>query len=71
MKWKNTLKDKPPEHNQEVLISVDGVYYIAIYDDKEKVFRVQYKKLLIFPANNHLIYWTEFYDPQSVDSLKD
>jgi hypothetical protein len=59
MKWKNAKKDDLPPVGKEVLISVDGVYYIAVYQDTDEAFRVRNREWLKFLLADHLIYWAE------------
>jgi hypothetical protein len=40
MKWKNANLDELPAHEQNVLIAVDGIYYLTIFDANSKVFRL-------------------------------
>jgi hypothetical protein len=60
MKWFNTNTDKLPMHNQETLISVNGVYHIAVYDSDNKVFKSVRDQDLIFRIDQTQIYWTKF-----------
>lgn len=62
MKWKNTQKDELPQSGKEVLISVNGIYYVGVYHDKDKKFLVYDSIPPIFPVNDYSIYWTEFQD---------
>ena len=56
--WKNTALDNFPEHEQNVLISVEGVYYMTIYDANQKVFRLTDDLNSTFdPAEFQSIYW--------------
>ena len=63
IKWKNTSKDELPKNVQDVLISVDGVYYTAIYDAIEKGFKLK-NELKFFPVKNTIIYWKAIYPPK-------
>jgi hypothetical protein len=40
MNWRNAHYDTLPEHKEEVLISVKGIYYLTKYDSRIKVFRL-------------------------------
>jgi hypothetical protein len=65
MNWKNALTDGGPHDKDQVLISVDGVYYIAIYYDSDKSFKVyENLKTIRFEVEKHTIYWTDFNDPK-------
>jgi hypothetical protein len=64
MKWKNAIIDKPPQSGQDVLICVNGVYYIATFDSEIPVFKLKEEPTASFDPNEHLIYWTEFTNPK-------
>jgi hypothetical protein len=57
MKWYNSLVDEPPLHMQEVVISVDGIYYLAIYNAQSKRFDLRDEARGLEGSSN-LIYWT-------------
>jgi hypothetical protein len=57
VKWKNTNKDQLPLDNQDVLISVDGIYYTAVYTATEKGFKLKYELGKFFLVENTAIYW--------------
>jgi hypothetical protein len=59
MNWKNASKDGLPAHSREVLISIGGVYYVAVYKAEEKMFEeILYQKR--FRAGEvETVYWTE------------
>jgi hypothetical protein len=64
MKWKNANRDELPKHDQDVLISVDGVYYIAFFDEGVKAFRIRNQMGLIFEiGGTDAIYWMNFESP--------
>ena len=63
MIWKNVLKDELPSDNQEVLISVSGINYIAIYKERMHGFEIDDHEGFI-PIKNVTIYWTEISDPK-------
>lgn len=58
--WKNSFIDNLPYEKGEVLISVDGINYIATYNKSDKGFHIRdtEKFIRIDPANS-TIYWTE------------
>lgn len=64
MKWLNARTDKLPEHNQQVLVSVDGVYYMATFDAGNKCFILitEPPRTLVY-SDKHSIYWTAVTDP--------
>jgi hypothetical protein len=63
MVWKNVLKDELPEDNQEVLISVHGINYIAIYRERMCGFEIDEHEGFI-PIRDVTIYWTEISVPK-------
>ncbi len=62
MNWKNARKDGLPNDNQEVLISVNGINYVAIYNTKENSFKIKHKEG-IFAISENDIYWAEISVP--------
>ena len=64
MKWRNTRLDKLPRDNQEVLLSKQGINYVAIYSENDKSFRIEEngKENIIQSDEDHL-YWTEYTRP--------
>jgi hypothetical protein len=64
MKWSNAQKDEMPHDGQVVLASVNGVYYIARYDSAGNLFRAREDPTAVFNADEYLIYWTPFADPE-------
>ena len=64
MKWYNAQRDTLPKDKQTVLISVNGVYYIAVFDKEGNNFSLKDRPSLQFNADEYLIYWTEFMDPE-------
>jgi hypothetical protein len=57
MKWFNSIRDGFPQHNDEVLIAVKGVYHVAIYDSHDKAYRSKRNQKIIFRASQETIYW--------------
>jgi hypothetical protein len=64
MKWNNTQADYAPADNETVLISVNGVYYITIYDAEHRIFRLRDMLGSHFDPEKETIYWTEFISPE-------
>lgn len=60
--WKNSTSDEPPSDKQDVLISVNGIYYTAVYDKSGKRFVLKYEIGISFPAGS-IIYWKELTPP--------
>jgi hypothetical protein len=44
MNWKNAIKDETPLDKEEVHISINGIYNVAIYDISTKSFKVKNSK---------------------------
>lgn len=63
MDWKNASKGHLPANNQEVLISVDDVKYIAVYAAEEEGFHLKDQKIKFLPVKDHEIYWMEINKP--------
>ena len=55
--WKNTLNDELPSDKQDVIISVNGIYYTAVYDAAGKRFTLKYEVGVFFAVKNASIYW--------------
>jgi hypothetical protein len=71
MNWNNTQADGLPGNGEEVLIAVDGVYYIAVLDEISKTFLVTgEQKQNSFKVGDHQIYWTEFRNLVSEDRIE-
>jgi hypothetical protein len=63
MKWNNALRDAPPVHNQEVLISVEGVYYVTTYDAGKNWYVLRDDKRQHFePSERNVFYWVAIED---------
>jgi hypothetical protein len=60
MNWKKAGKDHLPGHYEKVLISVNGIYYIAQFDSSSGAFVVELDEKKYFRYSDHQIYWTEF-----------
>ncbi len=68
LKWKNANRNEFPPAGERVLISADGVYYIATFNKASMHFVVNLEdegEELLFAVENSQIYWTEFYDKLS------
>lgn len=57
MKWNNALLDRRPQHSQQVLISADGVYYLAHYDAERHLFYFIDNPDVFFNPLKTQIYW--------------
>jgi hypothetical protein len=67
MNWKNVQRDAPPEHDQLVLLSVDGIYYITRYDSGDRKFRLHGEIETHFvPVDGMSMYWIEIDEPPRV-----
>lgn len=62
-KWNNTNTDGPPEDEQDVLISVNGIYYDAVYDKKNNLYKTTRYSAVSFDPRHHVIYWCKFTPP--------
>ena len=64
-KWKNALTDGLPKDKQQVVISVDGINYIAEYSGPGNLFTVQLEiPEKIFSTRKDTVYWIEFLPPK-------
>jgi hypothetical protein len=64
MKWNNALKDNLPPHQEEVLISVNGIYYYGIFHADKKAFEAELElEKQQFKVGEHVIYWTSVQKP--------
>lgn len=55
MNWKNAQKDELPKNDEEVIIAVRGVYYVATYNEELEGFRVN--ETTFFSLKEVTIYW--------------
>ena len=62
-KWKSSTNDELPSDRQDVLISINGIYYAAVYDAPGKRFVLKYEIGVSFPVNSSVIYWKELTPP--------
>jgi hypothetical protein len=68
LNWNNALLDIKPAHEQMVVVSVDGIYYLTWYDANNGLFRLKDQPEAFFSPDKHLIYWIEFNDHPSPGS---
>jgi hypothetical protein len=68
MRWNNAERDDLPAHNEEVLICVNGVYYITIYNSIENNFYLKEEPDTFFTIGKQSIYWTQFESPSDAAS---
>lgn len=59
MKWKNASIDDPPKNNQDLLIVVNGVYYVAYYCMPRNIYCLKDFPEVFFKPDECLIYWSE------------
>lgn len=57
MKWLNSKGDFPPSNNEEVEISVKGIYYDAVFYSRDNSFHVKNNIFLTFNPKDSVIYW--------------
>ncbi|MBA3665051.1 MAG: hypothetical protein H0W61_12695 [Bacteroidetes bacterium] len=67
MNWKNTAIDALPRDGEEVLISVNGINYVATYTASINGFSIKHKPLEL-RIDEHIIYWTEIELPGGTES---
>jgi hypothetical protein len=62
MYWKNSIADGTPVESRQVLISVNGVYYLSTYDNPTRCFVVPLssRENLVFCPEDVTVYWTDF-----------
>lgn len=58
MKWLNATRDSVPKDGQEVLISVNGVNQVAVYNSLSQSFKVNANALQYF-IGQQTIYWID------------
>jgi hypothetical protein len=63
MRWYNAQRDELPVDSETVLLSVNGIYYITVYDAGERIFRLRDQIGTYFKPGEDLIYWTHFESP--------
>jgi hypothetical protein len=63
MNWLNAKVDGSPNHNEEVIISVEGVYHVAVYNAKNKAYISAKNKKQSFKASEENIYWAKITPP--------
>jgi hypothetical protein len=64
MNWKNVSRDKSPDDGQQVLLSVDGVYYLTIYHKPSNTYQLKDQAGQFFsPGESPAMYWLEIEDP--------
>jgi hypothetical protein len=60
MQWKSTRNGELPVNGQQVIVAVDGVNYVAVYDGGKKIFRVDGEPIeTFFRISDHEINWAE------------
>jgi hypothetical protein len=69
LEWKNALYELPPNHNEMVIASIDGVYQLVIYDKEEQVFKPQNLVGKYYSPKNSSIYWANFSGPKNILSI--
>jgi hypothetical protein len=54
----------PPKNNAQILISVEGIYYLGKYEQGKKVFFANDGKATrVFYLKDHNIYWANIVEP--------
>jgi hypothetical protein len=49
--------DKPPQNGQDIIICVNGIYYLAVYDAGSDTYKLSYEPGTVFDPRESLIYW--------------
>ena len=57
--WKNTDKGELPYHGQYVIIEVEELYHITIYNSTKKYFVLNTEPFSVFEIDQN-IRWTDF-----------
>lgn len=57
MRWYNFEKDPPPKDGQPVLVSVNGIYHVTVYDISGQYFVGRTNPEIIFRKEDSPIYW--------------
>ena len=61
MNWKSTQNNELPPPGKEVVISVNGVNYISVFQADKNLFKVEGEMMdTSFRVEDHVIYWSEF-----------
>ena len=58
IEWYNAKIDRPPTDQQEVLLSANGIYTIAVYFAALKYFVERDNPLMIYDPAQRLLYWS-------------
>lgn len=61
MKW-HRVRDKFPEHQEEVLIRLDGIFNLAVFNEEHMVFSLRDGSEI--PAYRHQLQWLRLGDHQ-------
>jgi hypothetical protein len=48
MNWKNAMSQDVPQHEEKVMIAIDGLECLATYDEHERGFRLHESKKLVW-----------------------
>src|SRR5688572_19802486 len=65
-KWNSVMRDPLPNNGQQVLLHVEGVYYIAAFDAVKALFRIEDELLqTVFRLNGRHFCWRELADANS------
>ena len=61
MNWNNASIDPPPQNRQDIIICVNGVYHLAVYEAEKDLYRLSSDGETAFDPKESLIYWMENY----------
>ncbi len=64
MKWFNSQNEKLPSDKQLVLLSVNGIYYEAVFQEKGNLFVCSKHENITFSPKFDVFFWTSFTVPE-------
>jgi hypothetical protein len=56
--WNNASVDPPPKDEEEVVVCINGVYYLAVYDAENNCYRRKLQSGESFDPTQATIYWS-------------
>jgi len=60
MTWYSSISHKKPKDRQNVVISFGGIFRLATFDSKKKVFKLKSQPYIEFKLFEDGLTWTEF-----------
>jgi hypothetical protein len=61
MNWNNASLDEPPQDGQDVIICVDGIYHLAVYQAESGTYKLSADQGTVVDPRESLIYWMQNY----------